>query len=411
MNNILKNTKRLLTLGFWSVCGSSVYTVAEPRPIVLAPMMQWRVADEEGQNATSPTLRILFWNVENLFDTQDDPQTNDSEFLPQSARHWTPKRYRTKLQHVGEVIVESGGWRVTSTAQWQPPACIACAEVENETVLRDLLRRTPVGQMGYVPLITHSPDRRGINIAFLYRPMAFRLIGFESWRLVLPGTSRPTRDLLHVWGCVAGAAPDTLDLIFCHLPSRYGGATASQPARSAAHRCMRQHIDSLTAVRRQLSVLVLGDMNDYPHTPQLQQELRLLPPPLKKPKSPASGLPLLRTERIQADSLYNLMLLLNRKTIHSDVAVPTLPTAGIGDIPATVEVYGSHKYQGKWGFLDQCFVTGSVLRRIVAYGVFCRPMMLTEDATHLGVRPLRSYYGYRYEGGYSDHLPIIVDLH
>ena len=315
--------------------------------------------------------RVMFYNCENLFDAVNDPLTQDDEFTPEGARHWTPFRQYAKSLNIGKVILAAGGGKI--------PSLVGLAEVENDSVLLRLTRGTPLRQWEYAYVMTHGEDVRGINVALLYQPMDFRLLGHTSVHVPVAEGSRPTRDILHAWGRILGG--DTLDVVVCHLPSRLGGAKASSQNRKAVHRVLRQLNDSLSAVRRHPHVLVMGDMNDYPDTKSLGRAMCF------------------------GQNLHNLMAPLQR------------------DLKRGKRAFGSHKYDGKWGFLDQVWINDGLLPKSVEpvdgqYAVWvdsaevvCLPFLLTEDVSHLGHRPFRSYYGYRYEGGFSDHLPVRVDLH
>jgi len=316
--------------------------------------------------------RLAFYNVENYFDPADNPATGDDEYTPQGDRHWGYGRMKQKYNNIAKVLMAVG--------EGTPPVVIGLAEVENDSCIYRLLHNTSLFDWHYRYVITDSKDTRGINIAMLYQPDEFRLLGWESWRVEMPKGIKPTRDLLHAFGRIVGG--DTLDVVFCHLPSRLGGAKQSDPARKAAHKRLFSAIDSLALIRENLHVVVMGDMNDMPND-------------IRFPKG--SG-------------MINLMLPLQKSLLQ-------------GKIP-----YGSHKYQGEWGFLDQVWVNKALEKDshresdatdgqsntdiwIDNVGSVAYPFMLTEDNTHLGHRPLRSYYGYQYEGGFSDHLPIKVDLH
>jgi hypothetical protein len=273
--------------------------------------------------------------------------------------------------------------------------------------------------LGYIPLLTHSQDLRGINVALLYRPETFHLIGHEEWHIPMPEGKRPTRPLLHAWGTKTSAPTDTLDFVVCHLPSRYGGVVASIPSRQAAHRCLTAHLDSLERVRTAFRLLVMGDMNDYPDTPLLRDDLQLHEAPLSDasgraklsdlftPKFSDKATPKTAT-RTAHKSTYKNSYQLNRAKVFPSARYNLMLTLMASK--KQIEVMGSHKYQGEWGFLDQFFVTGRLLEQIRAWGIFAIPAMLTEDRTHTGVRPMRTYYGFGYEGGYSDHLPIVVEM-
>lgn len=322
--------------------------------------------------SSTQVQRVLFYNCENLFDPSDDPLKNDDEYTPEGARHWTGFRQYQKMLNIANVIVAAG--------EGKAPSLIGLAEVENDSVMVRLTRGTSLRVWDYNYLITESQDQRGINVALMYQPTDFHLIGWRGVRIPLPEGSRPTRDLLHAWGRVVGG--DTLDVIVCHLPSRLGGARQSAPNRHAAHLAIRALCDSLEMTRQRPHVLVMGDMNDTPDTKLLRRDMQF------------------------GKGLHNLMLPMQK------------------ELKRGVRELGSHKYQGEWAFLDQFWFNS--LREydndnenpntsgrniwVENVEVVHFPFMLTEDETHMGHRPLRSFYGYRYEAGYSDHLPIRLDL-
>lgn len=304
--------------------------------------------------------RVVFWNVENAFWPADDPQRDDDEFTPQGARHWTRGRLREKLLHLSRTILAAGDNGI-------PPMLVGLAEVEGDSVMAYWTRSTPLRDMRYRYVVTDGPDQRGIQTALLYQPVDFRLISSEGHRVEVVADAHPTRDVLHAAGRLTNG--DTLDVVVCHLPSRLGGARASQPMRDAAHRTIRQLTDSLVAERATARIIIMGDMND---TPDAQR-------------------------RWWGQEVENLMVPLQE-------ALRRHPSQ-----------WGSHKYQGRWTFLDQMIVSRALLDttstvRVENARSFSMPFMMTDDVSHLGKRPARSYNGYAYEGGYSDHLPILLDL-
>lgn len=315
-------------------------------------------------NGPERRMRVIFYNVENLFDYRDDTLKNDNEFLPEATRHWTFRRYRQKLINLSKVLIAVGEGEI--------PAVIGLCEVENDSVMHDLSRLTPFSQLGYRYFITESPDERGINIALLYKRERFKPISRHDYRIDVPNGYRPTRDILHICGLIQSG--DTLDLFVCHFPSRSGGENVTRKARRAANRRLRIATDSLFAHRARPHLLIMGDFNDYPAD-----------------KLADTALPMLAPENHSApDALYNLMSGLPKEK-------------------------GSHKYDGEWGYLDQFIVSGLLLNPsqkpyVTNTAVFEAPFLLKEDTKYFGLRPLRTYYGYRYEGGYSDHLPIMLDI-
>lgn len=328
-----------------------------------------------GQSVYGQRLfRVISYNVENLFDTQDNPLAEDEEFLPKGQRHWTPKRYYHKLQQIAKVITAAG--------EWTEPALIGLCEVENDSVLYHLCHRTPLRTQGYRYVCSDTDDPRGIRVALLYQRDQFALEGEESLRIPFRGGQKRSRPLLHVWGRVVTG--DTLDVFVCHFPSRSGGQLESEPFRMDAARHLRRTCDSLYRLRLHPHLLVMGDLNDTPTDRSLVEGLK------SQPYTPDSN------PQISDNlTLYNLF---------------AMRRAG--------QPEGSHKYQGAWSQLDHCLVDGSLLRadatfRLRPEGVriFDADFLWTTDKTYLGRRPKRTFYGFTYEGGFSDHLPLVVDFY
>lgn len=315
------------------------------------------------------SFRVMCWNVENLFDTRHDTLKNDREFLPDALRNWHYGRYKKKLADIASVIVAVG--------EWNPPALIGLCEVENDSVLRDLTRRSPLKELKYRYVMTDSPDQRGIDVALLYQRDKFKLLSSRSVPVGMPQKKdRPTRDILHVSGLVI--TKDTLDVFVCHLPSRSGGAKVSEPYRIYVARKLRHLSDSILSVRTHPQVIIMGDFNDYPHSKSIAEVLEAVAPP-------PHPLP------------HKLYHLLARR--------------------AKQRGFGSYKYQGEWNLLDHLIVSGTLLdpsRRFFTSekhaNVAQLPFLLEEDEKYGGVKPFRTYYGMRYQGGISDHLPIYADF-
>ena len=302
------------------------------------------------------SFRVLFWNVENLFDTKDDPRKNDNEYLPDATRHWNHFRYREKLKCLAKGIIASGDEFV--------PDLVGLCEVENDSCLYDLTRRSPLREANYRYVMTESPDQRGIDVALLYQRGSFQLLQHQSIRIPHKRLKKgPTRDILHVVGKVLSG--DTLDVFVCHMPSRSGGQAKSEPYRLMTAGILKQSVDSVMRFRKRPHVLVMGDFNDYP-TDKSMEKLCL------------------------DGKLRNLMK--GKKG-------------------------GTYRYRGEWGILDQIVVSGSMLdpsstiRTTPEQAQIVRhSFLLEEDDKYGGDIPSRTYIGARYHGGYSDHLPVCVDL-
>lgn len=290
--------------------------------------------------------RVMWWNVENLFDCRHDTLKNDHEFLPGSSRHWTYSRYRQKLDNVARTIAAA-----SDGDEW--PMLVGLAEVENDSVLRDLTRRSPLQLAKYAYTHHEGPDLRGIDCALLYQPRQFHLLGSTPVRV--PSAShgfRPTRDLLHAWGTLPGG--DTLHVICLHFPSRAGGKRQTGRHRLLAAQTLCTLLDSLSGKH----VLVMGDFN--------------------------AG---------AADPVFSPI----------DARLHSLTPSGRRE---KKKPQGTYCYQGLWDFIDHILVSRSLQSRCsehIAVGRF--PFLLTEEGL-----PHRTYRGPAYAGGVSDHLPIWADL-
>lgn len=318
-------------------------------------------------------LRVMSYNVENLFDTRRDSLHDDTDFLPEADRHWTRAKYIKKLNDVARVIVSVGG-------DGGVPELVGLCEVENDSVLVDLTRHSLLRRADYRYVMTDSPDRRGIDVALLYQRGSFRLLDVRHLRVPeLDNSHNATRDILHV----AGRLPDdsVLDVFVCHFPSRSGGQRATEPYRLLAARTLRHAVDSIIGLRERPQVVIMGDFNDYPHDRSLSEVLHAQ---LSEPDSPAP------------DALYSLL--------------------GIKALRMKSD-YGSYRYRGAWGLLDHLIVNGRLLRddapcHVVrgSADVIRHDFLLEDDPRYGGKKPWRTHDGMRYNGGISDHLPVCFDL-
>lgn len=326
------------------------------------------------------TFRVMFWNVENLFDTEKDSLKQDGEFTPLSMRAWNYTRYKRKMANVGRVI--------TAVGEWEPPALVGLCEVENDNVLRYLTKYSPLKRHQYRYVMTESDDLRGIDVALLYQRDRFRLLEHRSIKVDLGENERPTRDILHVTGLVPTG--DTLDVMVAHFPSRSGGKQESEHRRVKVAQVLKNVCDSLMGMRLEPRIFIMGDFNDYPEDKSIKRVLNV-----KLPDAAEND----------ATMLYHLLA---RK-----VAVEKNKRRMI----VGNEIQGSYKYQGEWGLLDHLLVSGLLLNSGARIStnercadVVCLPFLLTEDEKFGGQQPFRTYHGMRYLGGYSDHLPIKVDF-
>lgn len=314
-----------------------------------------------GQNK----ITVMFYNTENLFDTIDDPEKDDDEFTPSGARRWTRYRYWTKIGNLCKVIVASD--------ENDPPDIIGLCEVENDSVMKDLTKRSPLRHLEYRYVMTESADTRGVDVAFLYRRSSLGLIGYESLHVELkPLSNRPTRDILHVTGRLPDN--DTVDFYVCHWPSRSGGVEETEPLRMRAAEVVRKSVDSVLSVRLKPYIVIMGDLNGGPDSPSVRD-----------------GLGAIHRGRGKESADADLVTMMD----------------GIGQ--------GSYQYQGEWDCYDHFVVSGSLLNGLGCTSaadvkVLSADFMLQDDGKYGGRKPYRTYNGYRYQEGYSDHLPVILFL-
>ena len=213
----------------------------------------------------SALFTLVELNCENLFDTEHDSLKQDMEFTPRSDHHWTRTRYWRKLNHISKEIIAMGEDSVNG---WQLPDLVALCEVENDSVMHDLTRRSLLRGAGYQYVMTNSPDVRGLDVALLYNPFTFRLLRHYGLRISPVKGMRPTRDILYACGMTLNG--DTLHIFALHAPSRLGGERPTRPHRMAVAKRLVMAIDSIKALHAEPCVILAGDFNDYDDGPTLE---------------------------------------------------------------------------------------------------------------------------------------------
>ena len=303
------------------------------------------------------SYRFAFYNVENLFHPSDDSLVNDEEFTPEGTKSWSFYRYHQKLNKIAKVCLAMSGDKV--------PALMGMAELESELVLEDLIKTEVFAKYQYQFVHYNSPDRRGIDVGLIYDKEQLKLIYSQAFPLYIASDSAfRSRDVLFSQFVSLGG--DSIDVFTCHWPSRYGGQEASEYKRLAAAKLVRSKVDSLQAQGRK-NILIMGDLNDEPTNKSVREILK-------------AG------EEIGENSdLKNLMLSLDAAE-------------------------GSHRYKGQWAYLDQLIISKALIDKLGEFGCFKAPFLLEEDNRYPGMQPYRTYLGMRYNEGFSDHLPIYIDL-
>lgn len=309
---------------------------------------------------------VGFYNLENLFDTEDDPNNpGDDEFLPNGPYAWTPEKYRQKLKNMAKVIAKLAQEKCPAG-----PALLGVSEIENRRVLEDLVRTEPLASMGYEIVHYDSPDRRGVDVACLYNPRLFTLTSSRVYPYVLAeNPDFRSRDQLLVSGLLAG---EPFHLIVNHWPSRYGGGKSS-PLREAAAALTKHIADSIHADNPAAKVAIVGDLNDDPNNKSTKDVLQARR----------------KAKQVREGELYN--------------ATWPLYDKGIGSLC----------YQGKWNLFDQIIISANLLGddrstlKLWKVEIFNRDFLTTPEGKNKGY-PWRTFSNNTFINGYSDHFPVLL---
>ncbi len=292
---------------------------------------------------------IVNYNVENLFHPAHDSvrvdttivEKDDWEWTPEGERRWTYTRYQRKVDNIARVL--------TNIGEWDGVDVVGLEEIENAECVRKLCNTLRRGEYDFVHY--ESPDRRGIDVAFVYKKAQISPISSRPLQVDLG--EETTRDILYV--CAIVNRKDTIHFFVCHLPSQRGGAAASAWKREAAKKVLQQAVDSVLAEDPEAKIVVMGDMNT-------------------SPKNDIKGL----SNRMK----------------------------GLTDEGNS----GTHKYQGRWTCLDQFYVSAA-LDSVAKVRIYDAEWIMEQDEKYLGLRPKRTFNGFRYQkDGFSDHLPIVMTI-
>ena len=309
-------------------------------------------------------LRVMFYNVENLFDPREDSITSDEEYQPTGMRGWTNSRLKQKQINISKVVLAVGGW--------EPPDLIGFCEVENFSVLYGLTNYTVLKNFGYKIIHFDSPDPRGIDVALLYRPEKFRVLKSIPIQIRFPfDISSRTRDILFIKGIACKR--DTVNIFVNHWPSKFGGAMTTIPKRNYVASVMRKYADSLLSVNPKSNILIMGDLNESPYEEGVSKVLKAK----------------MDSVNLETYDLYDL-----------------LAGAGLSWNKGTI------KFHETWDAIDHMIVSRPLLSHTTPHGlhIFDAPFLLQDDEAWFGKKPFRTYYGAKYIGGFSDHLPVYVDF-
>jgi hypothetical protein len=308
---------------------------------------------------------IAFWNVENLYDTLNDKFKNDDDFTPGGIYRWTGKRYWQKIDHLAEVISQMG-----LSHGLKGPALIGLCEIENKSVLQDLMNASQLKSLRYQMIHIEGPDARGVDPALFYNPEIFKVKKALGYRVTLvTDTGHKTRDILVVSGSFDG---EPLAVLVNHWPSRRGGELQSRPNRNGAARIARRIADSIVAVDPRCRIVIMGDLNDDPVNESVRKHI---------------GTYADRNNKV-AGKFFN--------------PAEELYKNGIGTLA----------WQDSWNLFDQLilndpWIDGMKGWKFNAAMIFNKPFLKTDHGNFKGY-PFRTFSGGSYTGGYSDHFPSYI---
>jgi glutaredoxin-related protein len=304
--------------------------------------------------------RIAFYNVENFFDTQYDSSKYFNSFTPDGDHYWTKTKYIKKRNNIYKVIAALG--------KWQGVSILGMAEVENKFVIEDLITKTPLKKLGYKIIHFESPDKRGIDVVAIYLENRFKLLKAKAFHITdTLNNNFKTRDILFIQGILQN---DTVFIFYNHWPSRYGGMMNTVRLRHLAAETLINAVDSVTKNINKPKIIILGDFNDNPD-----------------------------------DKSIKFLLRNNKADI---IALPYVTDFN--------NVRGTIKHNADWAIFDQIFVTKNLTNNkgLHIYDrkihIFDINFLLTEDLKNLGLKLNRTFTGFTYTGGFSDHLPVYIDI-
>ena len=304
---------------------------------------------------------VAFYNMDNLFDIYDDPDTLDDDFTPQGEKRWTLRRYKNKINKISDVLVQLGTEHAVSA-----PALIGIAEVENKEVLIDLVNSKKLKPYHYDFAHFESPDERGIDVALLYQKKYFEYLDSRPYELLLydeKGNRDYTRDILLVKGRLNG---ELIYIIVNHWPSRRSGQDISEIKRIKAAERVHEIIDEIHRETPEAKIIIMGDFNDGPHSKSIQQYL-------------------------VTDNFYN-------------------PMAYLKDTGN-----GSSTYNDEWFLFDQIIFSKNFFDKqpnshFFRYAEVFDPKFVRTWKGKRKNKPFRTFVGRWHQGGYSDHFPVYAFL-
>jgi len=315
------------------------------------------------QDAVKQSERFMFYNVENLFDTYNDSSKDDDAFLPGGVMRWNLSRYNKKINSLYKTIVAAG--------EWNSPAVVAFCEVENRKVIEDLVYDTYLSKYKYGIIHEESPDQRGIDVCLIYRKDCVSILDYKYW--IPSGIMKKDFTSRSVLYAKVAIDRDTIHLIVNHWPSRRGGVLSGEDLRMKIAEMVREKTDSvMNESPYSAKIIILGDFNCTPD----DQVVRSL--------------------IVSSDSVNFLVNLSENRALNGE---------------------GTYRYMGEWEMIDQIIVSDKMIScdnglytNAKMLKIFRPDFLLQKDPKYPGFTPFSTYRGYKYQGGYSDHLPVLIDI-
>lgn len=341
------------------------------KSILVALMVALMIIPVAAQKKVA-TFGVAFYNLENLFDTINNNGKYDLEFSPKGSHKWDGKKYWSKIHNMAYAISQ-----MTTKTTPMGPAVIGVSEIENITVLQDLVADPAIKEWDLQIVHHDSPDARGVDVSLLYNPKMFRVLNVTNHRLTIPDLPKfRTRDQMCVVGLMGTKETgfSQVGIIVNHWPSRRGGAAESSYLREAAAALNKQIADSLLKVNPNMGIITMGDMNDDPFN-----------------KSTAEILGAVKNiKKVVPGGFYNPFWEKLDKGI------------------------GSYIYRGSWNLFDQIIVNSNIVDgkcglKFYAAEVHNKQFLIQQDGQYKGY-PFRTFSAGVWTNGYSDHFPTEIFL-
>lgn len=335
------------------------------KPLILGHLLYFLlIINCFSQDNMDVEYTFMFYNAENFFDCENDSLTQDDEFTPDGDRRWNCSRFHEKADRLSKVILAAG--------KWNAPVFVGLCEIESQQSLEVLVTQTPLKKYNYKIIHKDSPDERGIDVALIYRPELFKPHDYKAIHIFDPiDPEFKTRDILLISGIINNC--DTIHVLVNHWPSRYGGLMETVRLRKLTAGILKKSIDELILKYPKAKIICMGDFNDSPEDESMTEGL----------KTVKRNNPTIKGEMINLSAGWMTRPIQTIKNLYS------------------------------WSVFDQWivsdfFIENNDCQKLIKAEIFDGTFLLEPDKKYGGVKPKRTYVGYKYQEGFSDHLPILI---